>query len=312
MADTDTFQDLRRPLLGIAYRMTGSVSEAEDIVQEAFLRYYRASGEDAEIRSTRSYLAAVTTRLAIDHLRSARVRRERYVGAWLPEPLVAGTDDAAEHAEMADSVSMAFLLVLERLSPVERAVFLLRDVFGYGYDEIAEIVGKREDNCRQLAARARAHVREHRPRFDPSPEQREELGRRFLAAVEDGDTEGLVSMLAADAVMNGDGGGKAPALSHPVEGAERVARFLAGLGRQGRRLGLRLRQVVVNGQPGAIVVDGDGLAFNVFTIDVADGRVHAVHSVVNPDKLGHLGPVGDLNRLLREGAASPSGIDPDR
>src|SRR5574341_2103921 len=193
----EAYEELRRPMLAVAYRMTGSVSEAEDIVQEAFLRYHRALGGEVEIESPRAYLVAVTTRLAIDHLRSARVRRERYVGAWLPEPLVAGiSDDAARNAETADSLSMAFLVVLERLSPVERAVFLLRDVFGYGYDEIARVVGKREDNCRQLAARARRHVRDQQPRFEAGRRQREELGRRFVAALEEGDTEGLIGMLA--------------------------------------------------------------------------------------------------------------------
>jgi RNA polymerase sigma-70 factor (ECF subfamily) len=196
---------------------------------------------------------------------------------------------------------MAFLMVLERLSPVERAVFLLRDVFGYGYDEIATIVGKREANCRQLAARARRHVRTRRPRFEASRRQREELGRRFLAAIEDGDTKGLIGMLAADAVMYGDGGGKAPAVTRPVHGREQVARFLVGLSRQARRIGIRIEPTEVNGGPGALTLDRDGALLGVLALDIADGVVRTVNSIVNPDKLGHLGEVGDLVRLLREG-----------
>src|SRR5512132_3538224 len=206
----DLYEELRPYMFAIAYRMVGSVSDAEDIVQEAFLRFHRATSGGDVVESPKAYLSAVTTRLGIDHLRSARVRRERYVGQWLPEPLVTAEDDSADparHAETADSLSMAFLVLLERLSPVERAVFLLREVFGYDYGEIAGVIDRRGDNARQIAARARRHVQAGRTRFEASRRQRDELAKRFLAAFEEGDTEGLVGMLAEDVVMYGDGGG---------------------------------------------------------------------------------------------------------
>ena len=302
MDEGDAYRELRPLLFSIAYRMVGSVSEAEDLVQEAFLRLHRALADGAEIVSPKAYLSAVTTRLAIDHLRSARVRRERYVGAWLPEPLVTGAEaDPASHAETADSLSLAFLVLLERLSPLQRAVFLLHEVFGYGYAEIAGLVGRSEDNCRQIAARARRHVEDGRPRFESSRRQREELARRFFAAVEQGDTEGLVGLLADDVVMYGDGGGKAPALATPVHGAERVARFLLGLARRGAGAGIRVRPAEVNGHPGLLAIDPDGRLLGVLALDIADGRVQTVRSIVNPDKLRHLGPVGDLSALLADG-----------
>jgi RNA polymerase sigma-70 factor, ECF subfamily len=297
MGDDDAYRELRPLLFSIAYRMVGSVSEAEDLVQEAFLRFHRAVAGGEQVASPRAWLSAVTTRLAIDHLRSARARRERYVGAWLPEPLVT-EPDASAHAETADTLSLAFLHLLERLSPVQRAVFLLRDVFGYDYAEIAKLVGKSEENCRQIAARARRRVEAGRPRFEASRRQRDELARRFFAAVEEGDTEGLVGLLAADAVMYGDGGGKAPALATPVHGAERVARFLLGLARRGAALGMGARPVEVNGHPGLLVTDPEGRLLGVLALDIADGRVQTVRSIVNPDKLRHLGPVGDLSALL--------------
>jgi RNA polymerase sigma-70 factor, ECF subfamily len=300
MDEGEAYRELRPLLFSIAYRMLGSVSEAEDVVQEAFLRLHRTVVRGTRVESPKSYLSAVTTRLAIDHLRSARVRRERYVGAWLPEPLVTDPTDVAGHAEMADSLSLAFLVLLERLSPVERAVFLLRDVFGYGYEEVGRLVGKREDNCRQIAARARRHVQAGRPRFEASRRRRDELAGRFLAAVEQGDTDGLVGLLAEDAVMYGDGGGKAPAVAEPLHGALRVARFLLGLARQARQLGIELRPAGVNGQPGAVAYDGGGRVLSVLCLDIADGRVQTVHSIVNPDKLRHLGPLGDLARLMGE------------
>jgi RNA polymerase sigma-70 factor (ECF subfamily) len=299
MDERDAYAEFRPLLFSIAYRMVGSVSEAEDIVQETFLRAHRAGAE--QVDSPKAYLSAITTRLAIDHLRSARVRRETYVGPWLPEPLVTAGDDLAAdpeaHAETADSLSLAFLVLLERLSPVERAVFLLHDVFGYGYDEVAEVVGKREDNARQIATRARRHVEEGRPRFEASRRQREELARRFLAAVEEGDTEGLVGLLAADVVMYGDGGGKAPAVAQPVHGAVHVARFLVGLGRQAQRAGLRLDPAEVNGQPGAVAYDPDGRLINVMSLDIADGQVQTVRAILNPDKLHHLGQLTDWSWL---------------
>ena len=298
----DGYPELRPLLFAIAYRMVGSVSEAEDLVQEAFLRFHRAVSGGEEVESAKAYLSAVTTRLAIDHLRSARVRRERYVGAWLPEPLVTSTEpDAADHAETADTLSLAFLALLERLSPVQRAVFLLHDVFGYGYDEIARLVDKSEGNCRQIAARARRHVEAGRPRFQASRRQRDELARRFLAAVEQGDTEGLVGLLAADAVLYGDGGGKAPALAAPVHGAERVARFMVGLARRGAAAGMRLRPAEVNGHPGLLSHDPEGRLLGVLALDIVEGRVQTLRSIVNPDKLRHLGPVGDLSAMFDNG-----------
>ena len=302
MDEGATYQELRPLLFSIAYRMVGRVSEAEDLVQEAFLRFHRAVAGGTEVGSPKAYLSAVTTRLAIDHLRSARARRERYVGAWLPEPLVTSQEpDAAAHAETADTLSLAFLVLLERLSPVQRAVFLLHDVFGYGYDEIAKLVGKSEANCRQIAARARRHVEAGRPRFEASRRQRDELARRFFAAVDQGDTDGLVGLLAADAVLYGDGGGKAPALTAPVHGAERVARLLIGLGRRGRAVGVGYAPAEINGHPGLLTLDPDGRLLGVLALDIADGRVQTVRSIVNPDKLRHLGPLGDLNALLGGG-----------
>jgi RNA polymerase sigma-70 factor, ECF subfamily len=296
-----SFEDLRPLMFSIAYRMLSSVADAEDVVQEAFVRYERALAGGDEIESPKAYLSAVVTRLAIDHLRSARVRRERYVGQWLPEPLLTdeGAEDPAAHAEQADSLSMAFLLLLERLSPVERAVFLLHDVFGYGYDEIAPIVGKSEANCRQLASRARRHVEAEKPRFEASRRERDELAARFFAAASEGDVDGLVEMLAVDAVVYGDGGGKAPQWSRPIFGADRVARLFANLGRQMAEVGLTVQPHQVNGQPGAVVLDPEGRVVNALSLEIVGGAVQTVRSVINPDKLHHLGPVADAWALLR-------------
>jgi RNA polymerase sigma-70 factor (ECF subfamily) len=300
----EAYEDLRPLLFSIAYRMLGSVAEAEDIVQEAFLRYQRALEDGVQIESPKAYLSAVTTRLAIDHLRSARVRKETYVGEWLPEPLLTdeSAPDAARHAEDADSLSMAFLLLLERLSPVERAVFLLHDVFDYGYDEVAEIVGKSEDNCRQLAVRARRHVEEHRPRFEASRKQREQLASRFFEAVGEGDTDGLIELLAADVAVYGDGGGKAPSWRQPIFGRDHVVRLLLGVGRQARELGVTMRRTEVNGQPGAMFFDPSDDLISVMTLDIADGVVQTVRSVINPDKLLHLGPLADARALMHQRA----------
>ena len=302
----DVFEELRPLLFSIAYRMLGSVAEAEDVVQDSFLRFERALEEGTEIESPKAYLAATTTRLAIDTLRSARVRRERYLGTWLPEPLVTDpgfeaieSDD--EQAKTADSLSLAFLVVLESLTPVERAVFLLREVFDQPYDEVARVVGKSEENCRQVAVRARRHVEDRRPRFEASRRQRAELARRFFAAVDDGDTDGLVDLLAADVVLYGDGGGKAPAIPRPIYGREHVGKVLAGWIAQGRSAALTLAPVELNGQPGAKVLDPDGRVVNVLALDIADGAVQTIRSIINPDKLAHLGPVADARRLLREG-----------
>jgi RNA polymerase sigma-70 factor, ECF subfamily len=295
------YETLRPLLFSIAYRMVGSVSEAEDLVQEAFLRIHRAESEGAEVESPKAYLTAVVTRLSIDHLKSARVRREQYVGQWLPEPLLADpAPDAAAHAETADSLSMAFLVLLESLTPVERAVFLLREVFGYEYCAIAKIVDRSEDNCRQLFVRARRHVEEGRPRFEASRQQRDELARRFFAAAEQGDTEALVELLAADVVVYGDGGGKAPSWPRPIYGRERVAKLMAGTVAQAKQLGASLELTHVNGQPGVVFTDPDGLIAVVMSLDVADGVVQTIRSVINPEKLAHLGPVADVRALLRQ------------
>jgi RNA polymerase sigma-70 factor, ECF subfamily len=278
----ESTEELRPYLFAIAYRMLGSVAEAEDVVQDAFLRYHEAH---AQAESPKAYLATVTTRLAIDRLRSARARREVYPGPWLPEPLV--EDDAARHAETADSLSLHFLHLLEALAPVERAVFLLREVFEYPYDEIAAIVGKTPENCRQILARARGHVEEGRRRFDVSREERDEVAARFMAAWEEGDTDALVEVLAPDVVVYGDGGGKAPAIPQPLVGAERVAKALVGWGRQTREWGYSHRPATVNGDPGIVFYDAVGTTI-VAALEIAEGVVVAVRSVLNPDKLTHV------------------------
>jgi RNA polymerase sigma-70 factor, ECF subfamily len=279
----ETHEELRPYLFAIAYRMLGSVAEAEDVVQEAFLRYHEA---DVDAESPKAYLATVTTRLAIDQLRSARARREVYPGEWLPEPLV--DDEAVRHAETADSLSLTFLHLLEKLSPVERAVFLLREVFDYPYDEIGRIVGRNPDNCRQILARARRHVETGRRRFDVSREERDEVARRFLAAWEEGDTDALVEALAPDATVYGDGGGKAPAVPVPLVGGERVAKALIGWGRQAQERGMTHRSARVNGEPGLVFYDVDRHALWVAALEIAEGVVVAVRSVLNPDKLAHI------------------------
>ncbi len=295
MAD-ELHQDLRPLLFSIAYRMVGSVSEAEDIVQEAYLRLRRATDTGTAVESPKAYLAAVTTRLAVDHLRSARVRREAYVGPWLPEPLVV-EPGPEEIAETADSLSTAFLVLLETLSPVERAVFLLREVFGYGYDELAEIVGKTEANCRQILARARRRIDAGRPRFTASAHERDVLAQHFLSACEEGDIEGLVRLLADDVTFYSDGGGEAAAALRPVHGRDRVGRLLIGLLGRVRQLDLRFRPAMVNGQPGALVLDPEDKVFGVYALDIAEAAVTTIWSIVNPEKLRHLGPVSDLGRL---------------
>ena len=298
----DAYEDLRPLLFSIAYRMLGSVTEAEDIVQDAFVRYQGALADpSAEIESPKAYLSAVTTRLAIDHLRSARVRKENYVGEWLPEPLLTDETalDGARYVEEADSLSMAFLLVLERLSPVERAVFLLHDVFDYGYDEVARIVDRSEDNCRQLVSRARRHIHEEKPRFEASRRQRDELAARFFDAVGEADMDGLIELLAADVVVYGDGGGRTPSWPRPIVGRDRVARLMRGIGTKARELGVSMQPTEINGQPGALWHDESGALVSAMTLDIADGAVQTIRSVVNPDKLSHLGPLADFRALLR-------------
>lgn len=297
---TDPLDELRPAAFSVAYRMLGSVSEAEDVVQETLLRVHATLEGGELIESPRAYTATVATRLAIDALRSARARRETYVGEWLPEPIVTSPDgDPALHAELADSLSLAFLVLLESLSPEQRAVFLLREAFDYGYGEIAEIVGKSEDNARQLAARARRHVEERRPRFDASREQRDALADRFFAAAQEGELDALEALLAEDVELYGDGGGKVPALARVLSGRDRVKRTLANWGRQRRRLpDVTMQRVNVNGQPGALVLDDEGRVFSVFALDICDGRVQSIRSIVNPDKLRHLGDVGEMRAIL--------------
>ena len=300
MAAQALYQELRPRAFAIAYRMLGSVSEAEDLVQEGFLRLHQALEEGEPLESPRAYLSTVVTRLAIDELRSARVRRETYVGEWLPEPLItASEEDPARQAEMADSLSLAFLVVLESLSPEQRAVFLLRQVFDYPYERIAAIIGKSEPATRQIATRARRHVDDRRPRYEASQRRREQLAERFFAAVGDGDLEALESMLAEDVELHGDGGGRVPALARALYGRRRVAQTLAswvGLGH--RAGGVEVRRAEVNGQPGAVITDADGGLIAVWSIDIAEDRVQSVRSIVNPDKLAHLGPVSGLQAMI--------------
>jgi RNA polymerase sigma-70 factor (TIGR02957 family) len=301
MTDRERLLDDLRPVaLAIAYRMLGSVSEAEDVVQEALLRVHQALDAGEQIASPRAFIATVTTRLAINELRSARVRRERYVGEWLPEPIVTGgRDDPAQQAEMADSLSLAMLVLLESLSPEQRAVLLLRDVFDYPYPEIAAIVRKSEAGVRQLATRARRHVEQGRPRFQTTREQRDELARRFFEAVGQGDLAGLEALLAHDVELTGDGGGKVPALARTLRGRSHVARILINSLLSARVPGVSLRRVEVNGGPGALYLDEQQRLIAVLALDIVGGQITSIDSIVNPDKLTHLGPVGDFSSLLR-------------
>ena len=305
MTDRERLLDELRPAaFAIAYRMLGSVSEAEDVVQEALLRVHQTLDRGEHIASPRAFVATVTTRLAINELRSARARRESYVGEWLPEPIITGDhDDPAHHAEMADSLSLAMLVLLESLSPEQRAVLLLHDVFDYGYREIAAIVGKSEDNVRQLSTRARRHVEQHRDgrvKFHTTPEQREELTQRFFAAAEQGDLAGLETMLAHDVQLTGDGGGKVPALARSLYGRNRVARTLLTWFRLAARMpGVSWRPAEVNGGPGALFLDAEHRLIAVVGFDIADGQIVSIRSVVNPEKLTHLGPLADYSSLLK-------------
>ena len=295
------YTELRPLLFSIAYRMLGTVSDAEDVVQESFVRYRKALDDGADVVSPKAYLSAVATRLSLDLLKSARVRREEYVGTWFPEPLLADPmQDGAAHAELSDSLSMAFLVLLETLSPVERAVFLLREVFDFDYDEIASMVDKSPENCRQLLVRAKRHIDERRPRFEVSREQRNALAERFFAACFVGDLAGLQELLAADVTFAGDGGGKAPAVARAVAGIDKVSRLLLSLTAQSLEYGIRAELVEVNGQPGAVFVTPDGLIVNVVSLDITDGLVQAIRGVVNPDKLRHLGPVADMRAMVHE------------
>ncbi|UGY94855.1 RNA polymerase sigma-70 factor [Streptomyces gobiensis] len=291
MADdsvTEVFEEHRPTLLGVAYRMLGRVADAEDVVQESWLRW--SAADRTGVREPRAYLVRVTTRLAIDRLRQAKARRESYVGPWLPEPLVTdlgGTvPDTAERAVLAESVSLAVLVVLESLSPLERAVFVLREAFGFPYAEIATALKRGEAAVRQLAGRARRHVEERRPRFDVDPAQQRDLTERFLAAATGGDLAGLLAVLAPDVRLIGDGGGKAKAPLRVIESADKVGRFLAAVGPTPLS-GLGFAFLELNGAP-AVLATTEGRPYTAFVLDIADGRVQSVYVMTNPDKIAHL------------------------
>jgi RNA polymerase sigma-70 factor (ECF subfamily) len=307
MTRIEEFQDLRPMLFSIAYRILGSVSEAEDAVQESWLRY---ESSPTPVRSTRAFLSAVVTRISIDVLRSARVQREQYIGEWLPEPLLTDPyEDPERAAELADSVSMAALVLLERLSPLERAVFVLRDVFGFGFDEIASAVGRSEAACRKLAERARRHMEAGRPRFEVDRGERDELAARFFDALREGDMEDLQELLAADVVMVGDGGGKAPQLARAIDGTEDVARVLSAFFPRLAQIGVSFEPHDVNGQPGAIFRDRDSRVLFALTLDMLNGRIQTIRAVINPDKLGHLGSVADAWAVAREAQQARRAVD---
>ncbi|MDV3222909.1 RNA polymerase sigma-70 factor [Intrasporangium sp.] len=296
----ESHDELRPLMFSIAYRMLGSVVEAEDVVQEALLRMARATAEGEEPRNLDAWATTVTTRLAIDTLRSARVRREAYVGSWLPEPLVTDhAPDPAHRIELDESVSVAMLVLMETLSPHERAVFILREAFGYDYADIAAIVEQSEATCRQHFSRARKHLEAGRQRFSASSKRRDELAAAFLDAVQRGALADLERILADDVVFWGDGGGKAPAIGKPMQGAVAVARFVLGLARRGGPLGFRLEPARVNGEPGLLTIGPSGELLGVLALEVADGRIVGLRNQINPDKLRHLGNVGDLNALMR-------------
>ena len=311
ISGTEDFVALRPLLFSLAYQMTGSVADAEDLVSESYLRLHRARENGTRIDALKPYLTSVITRLSIDHLRSARVRREAYVGTWLPEPLVREQNAPEfERVELADTLSMAFLVLLETLSPTERAVFLLREVFEFDYPQISRMLDKTETNCRQLLSRARQHVDTRKPRFDARNSERDQLAARFFAAIENGDLEPLITMLAADVVAYGDGGGNGPSLPRPVNGRDKVRRLLAAISAGTREFDLHFELVPVNGQPGALLLDTDGRLLTVLALDILDGTIQAIRSVVNPDKLHHVGPLVNPDHPLRGGATawrSPGG-----
>ncbi|MEV0478992.1 RNA polymerase sigma-70 factor [Streptomyces sp. NPDC050508] len=287
-AQTDVFEAHRPVLMGVAYRMLGRVADAEDVVQEAWLRW--SAADRAEVREPRAYLVRVTTRLAIDRLRQVKARGEAYVGPWLPEPYVTDfgdtVPDTAERAVLADSVSLAVLVVLESLSPLERAVFVLREAFGYPYADIATMLDRGEPAVRQLAARARKHVDERRPRYEVDPAQRRDLTERFLAAAAEGDLAGLMAMLAPDVRLVGDSGGKAQAPLRILENADNVGRFLVAVAEKGVPE-MSFRFLELNGGPAVLVLSGD-TPDSVLQVDVSAGRIRSVYIVRNPDKLRSL------------------------
>lgn len=294
----EEFTALRPLLFSVAYRILSSATEAEDVVQDAWLRW---AGADVAVQSPRAFLTTVVTRLSVDVLRSARVRRETYVGHWLPEPVLTDVSDGpAESAERDESISMASLLLLERLSPLERAVFVLRDVFDVDYAEIAETVERSEAACRQLASRARKHMHQQRPRYHADPATLRALTDRFVAAFRQGDLDGLRALLTAEVTIAGDGGGKAPSLPRPVTGREKVASVLASAGPPMTAIGVHLQQREVNGESGLITRTAEGEIISVVILEIAEDQIQAIRSVSNPDKLRHLGPVSDIYEVQKK------------
>ncbi|MBT2483488.1 MULTISPECIES: RNA polymerase sigma factor SigJ [unclassified Microbacterium] len=289
---------LRGLMFSIAYRMLGSVVEAEDVVQNAFLRMHQRSSESGPIDNMDAYVTTVTSRLAIDALRSARRVREVYVGPWLPEPLLVDDDDPSHRLEHDEALSVGVLTLLERLGPTERAVFVLRSAFDLDYTEIAEIVGKTDASCRQLMRRARQRLDGGKPRFDATQDERDRVMAAFATALRSGDVNAVVATLAPDVVALGDGGGRAPAIRKPITGAVNVARFLLGLARVADARGVTLEPVVVNGEHGLIARDAEGRVLSVLTVHVEPGAITMLTNQLNPDKLGHLGEVGDMYALL--------------
>lgn len=284
----ESFEAHRRHLVGLAYRMLGSVAEAEDAVQDAYLRWHGA--DRAGVENAKAFLSRTVARLCLDRLRATRARRETYVGPWLPEPLLGAEDFSAGTAsEYAADLSVGLMLALERLSPLERAAFLLHDVFDVDFSEVAGLLGRSEEACRQLAARARAHVRTARPRFPVPAEHGSRLVAAFAEAVQRGDPDGLARLLAADAVLHSDGGGRRTAALNPIVGADRIARFFAGIATKFPGVIGTSRGATLNGLPGLIITDTDGLP-QTMAFEIVDGTIAAIYFVRNPDKLGHLAP----------------------
>ncbi|WP_448810511.1 RNA polymerase sigma factor SigJ [Agromyces bauzanensis] len=309
-ASTAELRELRPLMFSIAYRMLGSVTEAEDVVQDAFVRLHERSLAGEIIERPEAYASTVATRLAIDALRSARRTREVYTGTWLPEPLLDDDADPAHRVERDETLSFAFLAVLERLGPVERAVYLLREVFQLDYADIAMIVERDVAACRQIMHRARTRIADGRPRFEADAARDAALLDSFFAALDEGDVDALASVLADDVVFYADGGGLAPAVRHPLHGAIAVARFLAGLVRRGGGMHVRLEHTIANGEAALRVSAADGATLSVLMVHVDGGRVSVVGNQLNPEKLGHLGPVGDLNALMA-GEAGEAGATRD-
>jgi RNA polymerase sigma-70 factor (ECF subfamily) len=300
-SDVTDFEAHRRALTGLAYRMLGSLSEAEDIVQDTYLRWHAAERDGVD--NPRAYLSRTVTRLCLDHLKSARVRRETYVGPWLPEPIIDGSALAPDIAsELADDLSLALLMSLERLSPLERAAFLLHDVFEMKFGDIAKVLERGESACRQLAARGRAHVGQARPRFRVPENEAARLSDAFHRAIVTGDAAEFAEVLAEDAILYSDGGGKRPAALNPIHGRDKIVRFFEGLTQKGNLPPPEaVHRVRINGLPGLLVLDQDGATDTVAALDIRDGRVAAIYAVRNPDKLAHI----SLGAIRGSGANRP-------